>query len=121
MVESTQVHEGHTAHAADEQTHGAPAGHADGEHAHPGGAEYVRIALILGIITAVEVAIYYFDLNKATLIGSLIILSAAKFTLVAAFFMHLKFDSRVFTTFFAGGLVMAIAAFIAVLAMFRAF
>ncbi len=41
--------------------------------------------------------------------------------LVAAFFMHLKFDSKVFTTFFAGGLVMAIAAFIAVLAMFRAF
>jgi cytochrome c oxidase subunit 4 len=45
----------------------------------------------------------------------------AKFALVAAFFMHLKFDSRVFSTFFAGGLVMAVAAFIAVLAMFRAF
>jgi cytochrome c oxidase subunit 4 len=97
-------------------------GHGDGvEHPHPGAGEYVRIALILGIITAVEVLIYYFDLNKATLVGSLLILSAAKFALVAAFFMHLKFDSKIFTTFFAGGLVMAVAAFIAVLVMFRAF
>jgi cytochrome c oxidase subunit 4 len=97
-------------------------GHGDGvEHAHPGSGEYIRIALILGVITAVEVLIYYFDLNQATLVGSLLILSAAKFVLVAAFFMHLKFDSRIFTTFFAGGLVIAVAAFIAVLAMFRAF
>lgn len=103
------------------------AGHAEvtpaehGEHAHPGGAEYVRIAVILAAITAVEVAIYYFDLNKTTLIAALFILSVTKFALVAAFFMHLKFDSRVFTTFFAGGIAMAIAAFIAVLAMLRAF
>ena len=121
MVESTTVHEHDGTHAGDEHGAGAPAEHHDGEYAHPGSGEYIRIALILGVITAIEVAIYYFDLNKATLIGSLIILSAAKFALVAAFFMHLKFDSRVFTTFFAGGLVMAVAAFIAVLFMFRAF
>ncbi|HEV2121225.1 MAG TPA: cytochrome C oxidase subunit IV family protein [Chloroflexota bacterium] len=107
------------AHA--EHGQAAPVGHHDGEHAHPGTGQYVKIALILGVITAVEVLIYYFDLNKATLIASLLIMSAGKFALVAAFFMHLKFDSRLFTTLFAGGLVMAIAAFIAVLAMFRAF
>jgi hypothetical protein len=35
--------------------------------------------------------------------------------------MHLKFDNKLFSTFFVGGMVMAIAAFVAVLAMFRAF
>jgi len=91
------------------------------EHAHPGVGQYVRIALILGAITAVEVAIYYFDLNRATLIGTLLVLSSIKFFMVAAFFMHLKFDNKLFTTLFVGGLIMTALAFIAVLAMFRVF
>jgi cytochrome c oxidase subunit 4 len=90
-------------------------------HAHPGTGEYVRVAVILAIITAIEVAIYYFDLNTYTLVIGLIGLSIVKFTLVAMFFMHLRFDSRVFAAFFVGGLLMTIAAFIAVLGMFRAF
>ena len=114
MVETTEVPE-------EEMVLPEP-GHGDGVvHAHPGPGEYVKIALILGAITLVEVLIYYFDLNHRTLVGSLIILSAIKFALVAGFFMHLRFDSKIFTTFFAGALVMAIAAFVAVLFMFRAF
>jgi cytochrome c oxidase subunit 4 len=50
-----------------------------------------------------------------------VIFAACKFALVVAFFMHLRFDSRLFTAFFAGALVMAGAAFLAVLTMFRAF
>jgi cytochrome c oxidase subunit 4 len=92
-----------------------------GEHPHPGSSEYVKIAVILAAITAAEVAIYYFDVNATTLVTALLVMSAAKFSLVAAFFMHLKFDSRVFSTFFVGALVMAVAAFIAVLATLRAF
>ncbi|MGH2584605.1 MAG: cytochrome C oxidase subunit IV family protein [Dehalococcoidia bacterium] len=121
MVESTQVEEGGAAHGEPEPMRGAAVEYEGVEHSHPGNAEYVRIALILGAITAVEVAIYYLDLNKLTLISALVVLSATKFGLVAAFFMHLKFDSRVFTTFFFGGLVMALTAFISVLFMFRAF
>ncbi len=90
-------------------------------HEHPGPAEYVRVAVILATITAVEVAIYYLKFPKYTLIFGLMGLSIVKFTLVAMFFMHLRFDSRVFTAFFAGGLLMTLAAFIAVLSMFRAF
>src|SRR5262245_45749861 len=107
MVESTQVQEGGAMQTDAEHAPGAPVEHPAGEHAHPGAAEYVRIALILAVITAVEVSIYYFDLDHRTLVGALIILSATKFALVAGFFMHLKFDSKLFTTFFAGGLVMA--------------
>jgi cytochrome c oxidase subunit IV len=118
MNDTTEA-QGHAAVAtADPHAAVTPAEH--GEHAHPGPGQYVLIALILGAITTVEVVIYYFDLNRATLVASLILLSGAKFALVAAFFMHLKFDSRLFTTLFAGGLVMAVAAFLAVLFMFRA-
>ena len=120
MNEAHEAH-GHGAVATADAEHAQVTPEEHGEHAHPDSSQYVKIALILGAITAAEVAIYYFDLNKLTLVTALIVMSAAKFALVAAFFMHLKFDSRVFTTFFAGGLVMAVAAFIAVLAMFRAF
>ncbi len=119
----TQAHHGaaHATHGDVTDAHGE-VGHADprdGQVHHPGSGEYIRIALILGVITAIEVAIYYFDLNKATLVATLFVLSIAKFVLVAAFFMHLKFDNKIFTTFFVAGLVVATAAFLAVLAMFR--
>lgn len=108
-----------------QQLHGPADAHAPqleaGEHAHPGGAEYVRIAVILAVLTAVEVALYYLDLNKATLVASLSVLMVGKFSLVALFFMHLKFDNRLFSWLFTGGIVTTIAAFIAVLAMFRIF
>ena len=37
-----------------------------------------------------------------------LVLSAAKFVLVVGFFMHLKFDSKVFTGVFVAGLVLAV-------------
>lgn len=97
-------------------------GRVDTDHVDPGPAQYVTIALILGAITAVEVALSYQDvLSRAVFYSLLIVLSMVKFAIVVAYFMHLKFDSRVFTMFFAGGLVMTVLAFCAVLAMFRAF
>lgn len=89
--------------------------------AHPGPAEYVKIAIVLAVITAVEVALYYIDLGKGVLIVTLLVLSAAKFILVVLWFMHLKFDNKLFSWFFASGFVVALTAFLAVLAMFRVF
>ncbi len=80
------------------------------------------VALILGVITAVEVALSYQDvLARSVFYSVLIIMSLVKFAIVVAYFMHLKFDSRLFTALFTGGLVMTVLAFCAVLAMFRAF
>ncbi|MEX2246084.1 MAG: cytochrome C oxidase subunit IV family protein [Dehalococcoidia bacterium] len=84
--------------------------------AHPGPAEYVRIGIVLGVITAIEVALYYIDLSQNVLISVLIVLSAAKFLLVVLWFMHLKFDSRVFSTLFATGFVLVMLLFVVVLA-----
>lgn len=81
------------------------------QHAHPGEAEYVRIGATLAAITMVEVVIYYFNIPRAAFITILIALSAIKFTVVVMYFMHLKFDSRIFTTAFVAGLALAGAVF----------
>ncbi|MCZ6890966.1 MAG: cytochrome C oxidase subunit IV family protein [Chloroflexi bacterium] len=89
------------------------------ERAHPTPAKYVAIALILAAITLVEVAIVYMDF-LADIVGPvLIILSAAKFALVVMFFMHLRFDNRLFSTIFVTGLFLATGVLITLLALFR--
>jgi cytochrome c oxidase subunit IV len=88
------------------------------EHAHPPDRKYVVIALWLGLLTAFEIALYYFPPGDAE-IPLLLILMVIKFFVVAAWFMHLKFDSRIFTRIFVAGLVLAVAVYIAVLLTFR--
>jgi cytochrome c oxidase subunit 4 len=90
------------------------AGHVtDDAHAekHPGALEYAQIGVILAVVTAIEVAIYYVGLSHTTLVLALIVLSAFKFTLVVLWFMHLKFDNRLFSSMFLIGLLLAIAIF----------
>ncbi len=89
---------------------------ARGERAHPGPVEYVKIGLALAIVTAVEVAVYYWDAIEGALVPILLSLSALKFSLVALWFMHLRFDNRLFSAMFVGGLMLAMAIFIVVLA-----
>ena len=62
-------------------------------------------------------AIYYVkDDLGAAFVPFLILLSASKFSLVALWFMHLKFDSQLFSTLFFGGLALAGTVFIVTLA-----
>lgn len=79
-------------------------GHEHGGHASVG--FYWMIGGILAILTAMEVAAFYMELGVIEA-PFLLILSAAKFILVVMFFMHLKFDSKIFTGVFAAGLVLA--------------
>jgi cytochrome c oxidase subunit IV len=83
---------------------------------HPGPLEYLQIGLILGVITAIEVGIYYMGLSHTLLVIALIIFSAAKFTLVVLWFMHLKFDHPLFSTMFVLGFMLAAAIFAVALA-----
>ena len=77
------------------------------EHAHPGAREYIQIGAVLTAITALEVAVYYLHPLRPVLPPVLIVLSAIKFSLVVMFYMHLKFDNRLFTSMFLFGLVTA--------------
>jgi cytochrome c oxidase subunit 4 len=98
----------------------APAHGAHGAHEehHPTPADYVRIAIILSIITLVEVIIYYIPSMRGILVPILIALSLIKFFAVVGYFMHLKDDKRLFRFMFAAGLVLSLGVFLAMLAMF---
>lgn len=90
---------------------------------HPSPREYVRIAMILAIVTAAEVAIYYIDWvrDNGLLIPLLFLFSLVKFSLVVLWFMHLKFDSRTYARFFVMGLAGAVTLYLVVLLTFRTF
>jgi len=67
---------------------------------------YWMIGGILAVLTAMEVAVFYMALGRVEA-PLLLTLSAAKFAIVVMFFMHLRFDSRIFTGLFVTGLVLA--------------
>jgi caa(3)-type oxidase subunit IV len=87
---------------------------------HASKGTYWLIALVLGIITMLEVAVFYVPLLHAVIVPVLLVLSAAKFALVAMFFMHLKFDKPILTTLFAGGIIVATAIILAMMLLFGA-
>jgi len=95
------------------------ADHREEAHAHPQSREYVTIAVVLAAITMAEVLVYYQPAVRPFIVPILLVLSTVKFSLVAMFFMHLKFDNRLFTVMFSGGLALAIAVLIALLAIFH--
>jgi cytochrome c oxidase subunit 4 len=97
----------------------------DQEHAHPTAGLYFKVGLVLFVLTALEVGLYEITYGehagslaptiKPLFVPLLLLLSAAKFALVAMFYMHLKQDSKLFTGVFVFPLI--IAAFIIVALM----
>jgi cytochrome c oxidase subunit 4 len=88
-------------------------------HDHPGEGQYIKIALILAVITGVEVGLSYWDAVKDFRAPLLIFLSVIKFVMVVAFFMHLRFDSRLFRRLFIAGISLALFCFTIVLTTFH--
>ena len=62
---------------------------------HPSSTKYVVIALILSVVTAIEVAVVYVEALAAALIPILLLLSVGKFIVVVGYYMHLKFKAIV--------------------------
>lgn len=81
---------------------------------------YLRIALILAVLTALEVSTYYIDFGPLFL-PVLMVLMVLKFGLVALYFMHLKFDAKIFGRLFWAGLILAVAVYVVALASFQFF
>jgi cytochrome c oxidase subunit 4 len=91
--------------------------HAEGgEHgAHPTEATYIKIAMILAAVTGIEVALYYTSFNQQATNAMLIALAGIKFVMVAAYFMHLKFDNKVLRRLFTTGFILASLCYVAYL------
>ena len=83
-------------------------------------AGYVRIAAILAAITGLEEATYYVDLG-ALFLPALLIMMAVKFIIVVSYFMHLKFDNKLFSWVFYAGLILALIVYSIFLATFHFF
>jgi len=98
--------------------------HAMGEvHEHPTWREYKWVALILTLITVAEVWAYYVPSFVASpaFVPILLIMSAAKFAIVVLFYMHLKYDHKLFKALFTGPLIIAMATLISLLFLFGKF
>ncbi len=94
-------------------------GHAAGAHqrSHPTVRQYLLIGLLLTLITVVELFASYSDIGSL-LIPILIVLSAVKFAVVVAYFMHLRFEDALLTRLFVLGFVLAGSILIALIALF---
>ncbi|HLF61172.1 MAG TPA: cytochrome C oxidase subunit IV family protein [Acidimicrobiia bacterium] len=89
------------------------------EHHHPTPSQYWKIAVLLGVLTAIEVGLYYmnreYDLGVLNSV-SLIMLATLKFIIVVAFYMHLRYEKSTLSRFFTGGFVLAACLYTVVLA-----
>jgi cytochrome c oxidase subunit IV len=93
------------------------------DHAHADDGTFhifVQIAMLLGVITGVEIVIVYLPLAKWLIVSALAVLSLVKFLYVIFYFMHLKFDKLFCTILFFIGLILAGGTATALLAIFSA-
>ncbi len=99
--------------------HAPTAGHAHDEQ-HPTWSTYWKVAVFLTIITVVEVAAYYIPavVDSAFFVPSLLIMSAVKFYTVVMYYMHLKYDHRIFRALFTGPLLIAAITLVGLLFLF---
>ncbi len=96
------------------------------EHEHPTPGLYVRIVVVLFVLTALEVALYELTYGghagalgdlRSVFVPVLLTLSAAKFALVAMFYMHLKQDSPLFSGLLVFPLIIATVVILALAAL----
>jgi cytochrome c oxidase subunit 4 len=111
---------GHDPHAPVTDAHHAETVVAGEVHAHPTWKEYKWVALILTLITVVEVWVYYIPAFVASrlFVPALLIMSAVKFVIVVMFYMHLKYDHKLFRALFTGPLIVAVMTILALLFLF---
>ena len=84
---------------------------------HSSPFQYVMIAVVLCVLTAIEVGFYYLagDIPTALLVGCLLALALTKFVMVASLYMHLASDKPIFKRFFITGACGAIILYTIVL------
>jgi cytochrome c oxidase subunit 4 len=80
---------------------------------------FVRLALVLAVITGLEIILVNLPFVTWFLYGALVALSLVKFLCVIFVFMHLRWDKVFCTLLFLIGLVLALGTVAALLALFQ--
>jgi cytochrome c oxidase subunit 4 len=85
---------------------------------HPTPFQYVIVAVVLVVITGLEIAVSYSEgtIPDALIVLLLLVMAFVKFFLVASWYMHLRTDQPVFRRFFILGASAAILLYLVVLA-----
>jgi cytochrome c oxidase subunit 4 len=90
------------------------------QRAHPTDRDYILVAVILAVITALEVSTYFLEEASTTvLVIALFPMMIAKFAIVAGWFMHLRYDNPLFRRVFVFGLVLAVTVYAVVLTVMQ--
>ena len=99
-------------HPPSEQAHSA-------EH-HPTAKTYIIVGAILTLITIVEVSAYYTPAweQSRIYVPSILLLSALKFVIVVLFYMHLRYDHKLFKALFTGPFIIAGLTLVALMFLF---
>ena len=94
---------------------------------HPSTGMYVKIGVVLFVLTALEVGLYEITYGEHAgpasasiqpfFVPLLLLMSAGKFALVAMFYMHLKQDHRLFTGVFVFPLIIATVIILALIVL----
>ena len=85
---------------------------------HPGAATYLIIAAFLIVLTVMEITVFYVHPLRPVLVPVLLVLAAAKFALVAMFYMHLKYDGWLLSAIFMLPLLAAMILLAALIMLF---
>lgn len=75
------------------------------EQEHESHPNYIMIGVVLAIVTLLEVGITYVALPRTMMDLALIGFAVVKAVFVVAYYMHLKFDSRIYTILFTTGIL----------------
>jgi cytochrome c oxidase subunit IV len=81
---------------------------------------YVQIAMLLAVITGIEIVSVYLPFSKWIIVTALVVFSTVKFMFVIFFFMHLRWDKPFCTILFFIGLILASGTMWGLLALFGA-
>ena len=86
--------------------------------AHPTPSQYWKISVLLAVLTAIEVGLYYIDRQlDLGMVNSLALIALAflKFVIVVGWYMHLRYEKSTLNRFFVAGFVLAGSLYMTVL------
>jgi cytochrome c oxidase subunit 4 len=77
---------------------------------------YLAVFIALAVLTVLELGVTYFNLPRIPLLVPLALIKAS---LVAMFYMHLKYDRKVFSMLFIFGLIFGILLIFSLIFLFQ--
>jgi cytochrome c oxidase subunit 4 len=98
--------------------HDSSDAHHQAAHEEHSDGMYIKVGLALAGLTAFEVALSYLHWGTAGTI-LLFVLMGIKFWTVVSFFMHLRFDHKMFGRLFYSGLILAVVVYVAMLSTYQ--